>query len=258
MPIPDSPRVLYGKNPLAEVICQLKFPPVLKIDVAAPADFQERIRSRFPAYKESRVVPFAVDLPADVTNLIPNEWRVGKVAYEFISADEIWKVTLTRESIALTTKKYERWEQFKEFLKLAVDALAGIYAPAFYTRVGLRYKDIIQRTPLGLAGTPWSELLRPHIAGELSVPEISGSIETAGRQLILSLDGQAKVLLQHGLLSGDKGEICYAIDADFWTEKRTEAKDVLTLLDQFNRQSGNLFRWCISDRLHNAMGPRPI
>ena len=41
----NDERVIYAKRQLVEVICQLRFPEILKIDVSEPADFQERIPS---------------------------------------------------------------------------------------------------------------------------------------------------------------------------------------------------------------------
>ena len=36
----DNRRYAYGKSQLIEVICQLRFPEILKIDVSEPADFR--------------------------------------------------------------------------------------------------------------------------------------------------------------------------------------------------------------------------
>ena len=52
MPFPEVKRVIYKKNPLDRVICQLRFAPILKIDAEIPADFQEMIRADFPNYSE--------------------------------------------------------------------------------------------------------------------------------------------------------------------------------------------------------------
>ena len=41
-------RCIYRKNQLAEVVCQLRFPEILKIETAVPADFQEAIRDEYP------------------------------------------------------------------------------------------------------------------------------------------------------------------------------------------------------------------
>lgn len=50
MPFPQTERVQYKKSPLIEVISQLRFPPVLKIDSVSPANFQDEIRSDFPYF----------------------------------------------------------------------------------------------------------------------------------------------------------------------------------------------------------------
>lgn len=50
----DSERVHYAKAQLAEVVCQLRFPSILRIAAEEPADFQERIRATYPRY--SRIV----------------------------------------------------------------------------------------------------------------------------------------------------------------------------------------------------------
>ncbi|MBL8785507.1 MAG: TIGR04255 family protein, partial [Deltaproteobacteria bacterium] len=50
--IPESPRVIYASNPLADVICQVRFPRILRIDNELPADFQDAIRGQFPHFAE--------------------------------------------------------------------------------------------------------------------------------------------------------------------------------------------------------------
>jgi hypothetical protein len=48
------------------------------------------------------------------------------------------------------------------------------------------------------------------------------------------------------------------IDADFFTEERLERENARARLNEFNREAGRLFRWSISDRLHDAMGPKLV
>ena len=48
--ISDQQRCIYDMNPLAEVICQLRFPEILSIQANIPANFQEAIRHIFPKY----------------------------------------------------------------------------------------------------------------------------------------------------------------------------------------------------------------
>ena len=252
MPFPPSKRVIYSKNPLVEVICQVRFPAVLRIDSEVPADFQDRVRDRFPIYREE-VEP--LDLPKQFSDLIGARLPSSRVIRAFHSEDENWSLTLNRESMSVSTKKYETWEEFKTYLEPPLRALNEVYQPAFYSRVGLRYRDLINRVALGLGDCKWPALLKSDIAGELVSQDLIGQINSTSRQILISLTpGPGQVLLQHGLTDEDSGQ-CYIIDCDFSTQK-TGVEHAFERLDIFNRESGRLFRWCISDRLHNAMAPQ--
>ena len=43
-------RCIYEKNQLIEVICQLRFPDILKIEAQEPYAFQDAIRGEYPQY----------------------------------------------------------------------------------------------------------------------------------------------------------------------------------------------------------------
>ena len=45
---PPVEEVQLRRSPLREVICQVRFPPLLRIVNGYPVDFQERIRQHFP------------------------------------------------------------------------------------------------------------------------------------------------------------------------------------------------------------------
>jgi uncharacterized protein (TIGR04255 family) len=146
-----------------------------------------------------------------------------------------------------------------------VDGLLAEYAPPFFSRIGLRYRDLIRRSALNLSGTKWSKLLRPHVVGELEFDGAEDSAETVAKELLFRLDGPpdaAKVRLFHGFARYmSEPENGYLIDADFFTEARTESKNVRDAepsLDHFNKEAGRLFRWCISDQLHAAMAPTDV
>lgn len=257
---PDSPRVIYEKNTLATVICQLRFPPVLRVDSDAPADFQDRIRDAYPLFNEKRSPELPAELPPEIARLLASELPIsGSAHYEFASADENWTVTLTKEFLALTAKRYERWEDFKEHLCAPRESLNEIYRPAFCSRIGLRYRNVIRRSALDLGDIDWSLLLEKPILGELSVPEFAPRIKNSQRELVVELEDEGQVRIKHGLKKNpETDETFYVIDADYFTEKRTEVNDAIDTLDRFNRESGRLFRWCITERLHDAMGPQPV
>ena len=260
MPFPDSQRIIYAQNPLDEVICQLRFPPILKIETEVPAAFQEALRKEYPLFQQQKAALQAPALPEQISqmlaSLIP---QPAAKAYEFSSADERWKVTLSRDFLALTCSRYERWEDFKAHLATAEEALLNLYAPAFFVRIGLRYRNVILRSKLGLKDASWRELLQPQVAGLLN-SEIAAEIDGVGNQISLRLQQyEAQVTIQHGTAKvQDTQEECYYIDADFSTNRKTNIAEANDILDFFNRQSGKLFRWFISDRLHRAMEPAAV
>lgn len=263
MPFPESERVLYERNPLAQVICQLRFPSILRIDAEVPAKFQDAIRADFPMCRGSEDVELLqVEFPEEIRKLLGTNlpFRTAKSAHTFTTDDGQWQVSLTRDWLALTAMKYERWEKFRERLRVPLEALQEIYSPPFFTRVGLRYQDVLRRSALHLDEVSWHDLLQPHIGGELAVPEIASAIEHVHRQTRIRIDDRpSHVQIRHGFARrGDSPEVCYLIDSDFYTEQRTGVNDAETILDEFNRYAGRLFRWCITERLHTAMGPRSV
>ena len=56
----------------------------------------------------------------------------------------------------------------------------------------------------------------------------------------------------------DDGEICYMIDADFYNAGKVPVEGAIEKLDYFNKHASRLLRWCITDRLHQAMEPQAL
>lgn len=254
MAFPDSERVIYTKNPLTEVVCQLNFPAILRIDSEPPFRFQEAVRKFFPNFSEAQTTSLQLQIPSMEK---PQNLFRGKNAYKFASEDRTWTTTLTRDSLSLASTAYRSWSEFQEIFDTPLDAFVDEYGQTAMTRLGLRYINIIDRNKLGLQGYGWGELLAKHIAGELADPEIGHMIVACANQLTLSADdGQAQVVLNHGLLTNQQnGETAYLIDSDYSTVTKTEVDDVRERLKDFNNNSGKLFRWCISDELHNFLEP---
>lgn len=261
MPFPAVDRVIYKQNPLDRVICQLRFPTILRIDSDAPIYFQEAMREHYPFYEEKVTVP--AQAISGITGVSAENFTKllqPKKAYEFSSENKKWVVSLTKDFLALTSRDYVRWEEFKLHLEKAVSALIEFYSPNFYSRVGLRYQNVICRSALGLDEEKWNTLLKPHISAELSLPDIQETVLEAGHNIVFELENPTcRVRIQHGLVQRTPNEEnCYLIDNDFFTEERTEIDDdVWQLLEYFNSRSSRLFRWCIDDKLHEAMGPEP-
>jgi uncharacterized protein (TIGR04255 family) len=265
MPFPEVKRVIYKKNPLDKVICQLRFPPILKIDSDIPAEFQDRLRRDFPNFSEQTEIK--IEVPEGIKMEVPLELvkkaiqSSGIKNYQFSSEDGQWQVNLTRTFIALSANKYERWEQFKDKLTNPLRALIDIYAPTYFSRIGLRYVDVIRRSILGLNDLNWRELLQPYVLGILSAPIIGENVQGFDNKYnILLSDGESKVkiIMKYVEPSDGIGEKCYVIDSDFYNTNKTNFDEANGKLDYFNNRATRLIQWCITRRLHLAMEPEEI
>lgn len=260
MPFPEVPRVIFKENPLEEVVFQVRFPPILKIDAEVPAAFQDRIRDQFPEYKETMEVHTLANLQR--ANLLAEPVQpIRTKNHRFISEDGHWTVSLTRTFIALTTDKYERWEEFKEKLEVPINALDEIYAPSHYARIGLRYINVLKRSKLGLEGKKWKELVHPSLLGVLSAEGLEEEIN-------ISVENKTEITLpdQHGLIrllsqsvkDVKSEEECFMIDSDFHKTGKTQKEDIWEILDFFNKRSSWLIQWSITPVLREAMKPQQV
>lgn len=260
MPFPEAERVIYKKNPLDRVICQLRFPPILKIDTEIPAEFQERIRKDFPAFaeKEEVALPVPQKIGKEVGVELPRQLVPSRNRnYEFSSENGSWIVNLTRTFLALTTMKYESREDFRKRLNRPLDALVDIYNPVYFSRVGLRYIDVIKRSVLKLDNTEWSDLLCPHVLGLLGADDVSKDVQSHEARCEIKLeDGSSVVRIVSALVEWPENkEVCFMIDSDFYTAQKTDIPDAVKKLDYFHERASRLIQWLITKRLHEAMEP---
>lgn len=262
MPFKQTPRVLYGHSPLHEVICQIRYQTILRIGTEPPAQFQEDIRDTYPLYERARPLLRGAG-QADVSELLA---RLGvplpvigeAETHQFTTEDRKRSVSLTTDFLAIADQDYDRWEHFRARLERIEKSFRSLYHPARYVRVGLRYRDVIVRSTLGLSDRRWRDLISPAILGELGDPTICDRVLATQRLTTLELTStKGQVNIRHGLAEYE-GEQCYVIDSDFFTEERKDSNECFATLDIFNRLAGNLFRWAISKELHDAMGPQPL
>jgi uncharacterized protein (TIGR04255 family) len=261
MPFPEAARQVYERNPLAEVIAQIRFDSILIIDAQPPAQFQDAVRQEYPTYRATVGLP--PGMPQPVQRMIRELGAPDSVAqHTFGSQDAQWEIILTRDSLALKSKAYSGWEGFRDRLRRVQDAFQVAYAPAGpYLSVNLRYVDIIQRSRLELQNQPWSDLLIPEVAGELASPYLGEDIDKMTNSLHCRLDDEGSFLtLKTSLALSRDGqrERCFVIDSDFHTHSniaRVEAQNVQIIFPRFNRYARNLFQWAIKNRLRAALRP---
>ena len=174
-------RYQYAKSPLVEVICQLRFPTILSIGSQEPAAFQEAIRREFPRYavRQEQPAPRVVGAGGPAPKL---EAQPPVTNYNFVSADGLWKLNLTKDFIALSTLGYHCWEDFAQRLDKPLASFIQLYQPAFFERIGLRYVNAVSRKALGLEDVPWVSLIQPAFLGVLAELDVRSEERRVGKE----------------------------------------------------------------------------
>ena len=249
---------IYEKNQLVEVICQLRFPAILSIEAKEPADFQDTVRGRFPRYSVRE------------ESLPTREGGNQKMKnHSFVSADGAWKLSLTKDFIALSTVRYPDWESFARTLDEALGNFIQVYHPAFFERVGLRYLNAFSREKLELTDCRWNDLLEPKYLGVLDDDGINeADVAKCSVDVEQKLDGRCNVKLHAGpgnirrTVRTDKGmqtveepETRFILDLDVYSGKKTELTEAAATLEAIHGHADRLFSDAITDRLHEAMEP---
>ena len=264
----NEERVVYDRSPLHEVICQIRFPDILAIEAKEPADFQEAIRADFPRYllKKDQPAPKItgfvdgipqVDRPAPITN------------YHFVSADNMWKLNLTRNFIALSTLRYTCWEDFAKMLDKPLAQFIKIYQPAFFQRIGLRYVNGISREKLELGGRRWNDLIQSRYLGVLDDDDVEeGLVSKCSVDVERKLADNCAVKLHagpgmiqrairtpQGIKQLQEKDVRFIFDMDVYSAGNLPLQDAARVLESVHSHCDNLFSEAITDVLHNAMEP---
>ena len=255
-------RVIYEKNPLDKVICQARFPTILKIEAEVPSAFQERLLPDYVDLTERQEVVGDVRVAGKVgggTDEVRQITGPTVRNYEFATEDGRWRINLTRNFLALSTGNYVRWEEFRGRLEAALQAFVDVYYPVAFTRVGLRYVDIIVRSKLGLDGVDWRELVAKPLLGVLASDGMRDAVKQFQTTFLIELGEEGLARVTAGTIrSAQSGESCFMIDSDYYDLKRKKADEVLSRVGDFHSKAFSLFRWCITERLHTAMGPERL
>ncbi|MBU3641626.1 TIGR04255 family protein [Polynucleobacter sp. Fuers-14] len=259
-------RFQYAKNPLVEVLVQLRFPRLLQIQEQLPLEFQNKIASDYPILEVlNEALSVVIGGAGSRLEDIP-----ASPIYNFSSADKCWRISLASDYLALSCSQYQGWEDFKPRFTAAINLLIELYPIKFWTRLGLRYRDLIVREDIGLEGRHWRDLISSHLLGFAIADEIADS-ERVSESDVLEQQGfvnlrleYCNVGLRHGLIKRqeDPTKTAYMIDSDFYVDKQNpegmNVNAVGELLEQFHANAGSLFRGCIQDELHEAMEPKKI
>jgi uncharacterized protein (TIGR04255 family) len=231
------------KCPLKEVICQIKFPPLLEISQKLPVQFQTRIRKRFPDFSQrpNIVLDSIQPLPSD---------------FEFINSDDNIRVALTYSSLAIATTNYISWESFRKQLNFVFNSFIKVYGEVPTSRLGLRYVN--ELTLENTETTSINELL-DSLNNNLNCLIINDSWTLPNKALHqLSIgDDDNEITIRYYAEFQPKTKII--LDFDYYRTLTSNVifseNDILLLLDKYHTKCYDLFRWSIKDNKLEIFNP---
>lgn len=237
MPFPALKRkVVYENNPLAEVSARFVFSPLIRIENDRGAELQESLRDLYP-YR------------------VPEE---EEDARELLSDDAHWKVSIGSSLLGLSTTVYTRWNIFRKRLHDATDTFVDVYGAPKLLGAQLMYRDVISRRQLDCLDEPWTALLNSSLHGELGSANIGTQVEQVYRRAELQLDEcPGRLTLTHGFDHTEDAEQVYVLESLFSHLFQGEMDDGYEHLESFHDVAGRVFRWAITDELHERLEPRP-
>ena len=253
----DGKKFIYEKQQIVEVICQLRFPPILSIETDIPAAFQDKIRERFPRYEVREE-----NLPS------PNGVQKQK-NHSFISADGSYKLSLTKNFVALSTMRYTSWEDFAAWLDEPLGRFISVYKPAYFERIGLRYLNGISREKLDMEGRRWNDLFQSRYLGILDDDDVrEEDVSKCSVDVEMKLSDNCAVKIHAGpgfikrAIRTPKGiqqlqepKPRFIFDQDVYALGNLRLQDAAAVLDTVHEHADRIFSEAITDVLHNAMEP---
>ena len=259
----NTERCVYGKNQILEAVCQFRFPTILSIETELPAKFQEAIRDVFPRYETRK------EQPAPKVQITPGqppkvEQLPPVTNHSFLTADGVWRINMTRDFSALTTRKYTCWEDFARMLDKPLGQFIQLYKPACFDRVGLRYVNAVSRKELDLEETPWRDLIESRYLGPMAEETVNEkAFARCTQDLDMALSGSCRMKLHAGpgmvrKQGENDNEQRFVLDIDISMGGNLQVNLAVGALSTLHTHAGNVFRGAITDTLHDAMEPREV
>ncbi|MBL7184654.1 MAG: TIGR04255 family protein [Anaerolineae bacterium] len=249
---PQREDVRLQRAPLAEVICQVRFPPVLRIASEQPFAFQERVRERFPQLEVEqgvvvRMEPLGTSLPS-----AKPEPRI----FRFKSPDGHTAVSLALNFYALSTTSYTHWRDFLELLQLVNQAACEVYNLPYALRLGLRYINHLTLENTGVSSVAeLRELLRPELTMLLRGNCWDEPLEMLN-QLLLVGENNERLTLRSGFRGEE--EPVFLLDFDYYAEGNITLENLPDLCQRYHDVIYYAFRWCIPDEKLVVFDPVPV
>jgi uncharacterized protein (TIGR04255 family) len=133
--IEPQPARVYERNPLAVVLAQVRFHPILRVGQRV-SEYQDLVRQRFPAYHQQQVQSVEM-LPAGIQ-------VKAEAQHVFSDPKRQTALFLTNTALTLESREHNDRATFRESMVGALEAFLELHRTFQGTRFGVRYINIIR------------------------------------------------------------------------------------------------------------------
>jgi uncharacterized protein (TIGR04255 family) len=201
-------------------------------------DFQDKVRGRFPVYEQRTI--------QEVTFSIGNrEGAAVRTDQLHVFKDESSDLSLALGTGGLTleAKSHSSGAVLRDDMRLALDALTGVYGVVAPVRLGLRYVNMVNRGRISTdlkRAVDWKELIH----GDFLLP-VGEHASLAGTtfytETTTSLE-RGSMTVRHGLVSAPgQAEVMFLFDSDRFIVGSFELGETLDLFEAFRMDTFSIF-----------------
>lgn len=257
-----APRGVFARAPVALVVCQVQFEPILRLgDAASVAPFQEALREVYPVV--NRVGGLQLTFGEQGLTAQPT---TESGAWAFLSADGEWQVVLAQNALTVQAQQPESFEAIRDRFMAAVRTFIELYQPGARTRLGLRYVNKLAFEDATTIGG-WRSLVRPEVLGLAASPDLFGDDDVRhsfGQTRVAQDESQMIVkygFLEPGVLTHPDVQAptspYFVLDLDQFDVRRMASLDlgsIETELDGYHEDIHRVFRWVIAPETAERLG----
>lgn len=238
---PQVKDIPLASSPLTEVICQVRFPPVLSIVQGQPVDFQSAIRKRFPELEEEQ--SFQMQVVQGALGQAANAEVLGR-SFHFRTADGETLASLGVDAYALSTSRYSTWDTFAADLKLVHEAVMDVYELPYAKRIGLRYINVLSAERIGCETLgDLRSILRPELGAAMVTDAWDKPDEFTSRILLTDEEGHLSLRIGARSPAGEQPSIL--LDLDYYEERSLALDNFIDRCDRYHDLIYRAFRWAI-------------
>lgn len=252
-------EIALPRAPLEHVLAQVVFPQILAVDDRdAVRPFQQALSEEYPDVNIEQHSGFILSPSGAAPAQQPSIWR-------FADIDDVWRVSLAPDFLALETKRYSSRDDFLARFSTVLEALARHIKPKMYTRIGVRYIDrvtgpdaaeieqFIRSEMLGIARSPLSQHVAHFISeGVFDVPEPKG-------RLLVRWGSLPRNATVDPATIRPAEEQSWILDIDMMRQSREkfEPSEIVASARSMSERVYAFFRWAVTDQFLNHFGGKP-